>query len=59
MGDAEVEVDELENVEDNSEASELEWEDDSSSKKCWDSVDMYLQNARIMKENQRQVVEIC
>ena len=30
----------------------------SSSKKCWDSVDMYLQNARIMKENQWQVVEI-
>ena len=32
MGDAEVEVDELENAEDDSEASELEWEDDGSSK---------------------------
>ena len=32
MGDAEVEVDELENAEHDSEASELEWEDDGSSK---------------------------
>lgn len=30
----------------------------SVSKNCLDSVDMYLQNAPIMKENMRQVVEI-
>ena len=30
----------------------------SLSKNCLDSVDMYLQNAPIMKENMRQVVEI-
>jgi hypothetical protein len=30
----------------------------SASKRYWDSIDMYLQNASIMKENQRQVVEI-